>query len=198
MSAKILGKKKEDKEKEKGVMEWIKAAKFDPEKGELTIGGRRHAIVFNGFYSDMRERMREVIGNAADAIIYDVAKEHVKAVVLYYMNHFPPLKLLAKTKKGRDAVANKVVDLLSAYGYGKGTLEKLDWEGESVIVVENSFVATWYVRNNIKTDKPVCSLLRGFIAGAAEAIGGRKLDCIETECVAKGDKVCRFVVKPAE
>ncbi len=47
-----------------------------------------------------------------------------------------------------------------------------------------------------KQKKPVCCYIAGLIAGGSEAIIGKPSECIETHCIAKGDKVCRFEVGP--
>ncbi len=45
--------------------------------------------------------------------------------------------------------------------------------------------------------EPVCYYMRGVLAGGVEAIYSRKdLFCVETECVAKGDSICKFEIKP--
>ena len=187
----MLGK---DKEKNKGVLEWLKHVEFDEENGEIAISGQRHALVFNGIFADLRERMRAIIGHSADVIIYEVGREHVKKVLNYYLQHYPPLKLLVKTGIGKEQLAKKAAELLTAYGFGKAEIEKLDLENESIITLKNSFVASFYKKRNLNQDRPVCSLVAGFIAGAAEVIGNGKYECKEIECIAKGDEVCRFVV----
>ena len=75
---------------------------------------------------------------------------------------------------------------------GATIAEKIDLEGESILIMDNSCIATAYKK---KQKKPVCSYIAGLIAGGAEGITGHEFECVETHCIAKGDKHCRFVLK---
>ena len=44
------------------------------------------------------------------------------------------------------------------------------------------------------SEKPVCHLIRGVLAGLCEGIFRNKVDSIEETCLAKGDPVCRFKI----
>ncbi|MGC8937349.1 MAG: V4R domain-containing protein [Candidatus Methanomethylicaceae archaeon] len=57
--------------------------------------------------------------------------------------------------------------------------------------MENSFEAREYGRS----EKPVCFFLKGFLEGFFREAFGREFKVTETECIAKGDKVCTFRVE---
>ena len=77
-------------------------------------------------------------------------------------------------------------------GWGKFEVEKLDTEGkELVVVVRNSPFSEAYGTS----DKGVCHMIRGVMAGMAAGIFGSEVRSEETLCRAKGDELCRFVLK---
>lgn len=77
-------------------------------------------------------------------------------------------------------------------GWGRFNMVKLDVPGKELVVeVENSAFAAAYG----KADRSVCHMIRGVLAGMAAGIFGGDVASEETECVAKGDRVCRFVIR---
>jgi predicted hydrocarbon binding protein len=60
-----------------------------------------------------------------------------------------------------------------------------------VITVRNSPFAEAYGTS----DKGVCHMIRGVMAGMAAGIFGSDINSEETLCVAKGDALCRFVLR---
>jgi predicted hydrocarbon binding protein len=77
-------------------------------------------------------------------------------------------------------------------GWGKFNVVKLDVPGKEFIVeVENSAFAAAYG----EADWGVCHMIRGVLAGMAAGIFGSHVASEETACVAKGDPVCRFIIR---
>ncbi len=77
-------------------------------------------------------------------------------------------------------------------GWGKFEVEKLDTEGKELIVtVRDSAFAEAYG----PSDKAVCHMIRGVMAGMAAGIFGTEVSSEETACGAKGDELCRFVLR---
>lgn len=89
-------------------------------------------------------------------------------------------------------------------GWGRFSLIELDATNKRLIIeVEGSPFAEAYVRDQPATLRqaqgtasqlPVCHMIRGVLAGMAAGIFGGDVASEETECVAKGDPVCRFVI----
>jgi predicted hydrocarbon binding protein len=79
-------------------------------------------------------------------------------------------------------------------GWGKfGLIDLNATDKRLVIEVEDSPFAEAYGRDQ-PSSFPVCHMIRGVLAGMAAGIFGGDVASEETECVAKGDSVCRFVV----
>lgn len=83
-----------------------------------------------------------------------------------------------------------------AIGWGRFSLIELDATNKRLIMeVQDSPFAEAYVRDEPSTAQlPVCHMIRGVLAGMAAVIFGGDVASEETECVAKGDRVCRFVI----
>ena len=77
-------------------------------------------------------------------------------------------------------------------GWGDFEVEEFDrQERELVVIVRNSAFAEAYG----SADQGVCHMIRGVMAGMAAGIFGTDVCSDETHCRAKGDDLCRFVVR---
>src|SRR3989344_4550477 len=86
-------------------------------------------------------------------------------------------------------------ELISLAGWGKVTVRtKKDSEKSLIVYLEKSSNAIEYG----KSDKPVCNFFRGIVCGAWSYAYGEELEAIENYCVAKGDKMCEFIIMPKE
>ncbi|MHA2329825.1 MAG: V4R domain-containing protein [Candidatus Hodarchaeales archaeon] len=65
---------------------------------------------------------------------------------------------------------------------------------ESVIVVEDSTFAKSYGKSN----HPVDNIIAGFAAAKMIVEFGEDMECVETKCISKGDRICEFVSGPRE
>ncbi|MFQ6102004.1 MAG: V4R domain-containing protein [Anaerolineae bacterium] len=82
-------------------------------------------------------------------------------------------------------------------GWGRFSLVELDAASKRLAIeVEGSPFAEAYMRDQPTTSPlPVCHMIRGVLAGMAAGIFGGDVASEETACVAKGDPVCRFVIR---
>lgn len=95
--------------------------------------------------------------------------------------------------------------LLEKRGYGSFRIQSSSKERWTVVIDADSTLEAWaYLRRQSQAASPVCNYTRGLLAGlaciAAEPAGNpaANMVCWETECVARGDRACRFVVGSAE
>ena len=86
--------------------------------------------------------------------------------------------------------------ILAGTGFGTSELvyddqqERLVWTFDRGTVIGNSG------RENGGREKPVCAFFEGLAAGWAEGSLGLNLHIAETDCLARGDDVCRFRSRP--
>ncbi|MGC9444024.1 MAG: V4R domain-containing protein [Candidatus Methanospirareceae archaeon] len=88
------------------------------------------------------------------------------------------------------AFIKEMEEYLAELGWGRISVD-LD---ALVIKAENSFIA----KNYGKSEVPVCHFLRGYYAGMGEVLTHRAMDAEEVKCIACGDELCEFVLKPIE
>ena len=174
-------------------IDWMRDTEFMPEKGEVKIMNSRVALLNIGLFKSFRDNMLKIAGPVADQLIYIAAKEHSKKYVNETIEKSKIKKLASKTGFGKKYIAEQLIQILTQFGHGKATIEKITDE-EITGQLENSAIGSQY--ENAK--RPVCSQIAGQVAGGMTAIYGKEYDCKETECIAKGDPVCRFVVRPKE
>jgi len=174
-------------------IDWMRDTEFMPEKGEIKLMDSRVALLNIGLFKSFRDNMLKIAGPVADQLIYIAAKEHTKSYMTDIIEKSKIAKLASKTGFGKKYIAEQLIQILTQFGHGKATIEKITDE-EITGRLENSAIAIQY--GNSK--RPVCSQIAGQVAGGMTAIYGKDYDCKETECIAKGDPVCRFVVRPKE
>jgi predicted hydrocarbon binding protein len=81
-------------------------------------------------------------------------------------------------------------------GLGKCKWIKIDFVNNIFILRMQSAMAKEYRRLFGLQKEPIDHLIRGITAAFIEELTGNKVLSIETRCIAKGDKLCEFVVKP--
>jgi hypothetical protein len=112
------------------------------------------------------------------------------------------IEYIEKMAKPEEAPEGKQIrfayELLNELGWGKSSIKSHDIErGRAVIEVDGSSVGSTYLKSFGKSEKAVCHLHRGGIAGGAIALSGKKdVIALEMECIAKGDEKCVFVCGP--
>src|SRR3989338_4119893 len=90
----------------------------------------------------------------------------------------------------------KMFELSSPLGWGKSELVKYDEiNGEGIFRTFDAPVGV-SLKGNIKF--PAEHLWRGITAGTASTILKRKIDVIETKCIAQGHDYCEFIFMPSE
>ncbi|MGI6649463.1 MAG: ABC transporter substrate-binding protein [Bacillota bacterium] len=85
------------------------------------------------------------------------------------------------------------LEQFAAGGLGKIELEKLDEENQEVYFKGNELLQGTEASSLQAMDE----FTRGFLAGLVSRLCQAEVNCEETDCVAKGDSACRFVVSPA-
>ncbi len=154
--------------------------------------GVRHTIVNSDTFRHIRDSMFDIVGPAADSLLYLSAKNHTKEYLKVILKKSAVARIASKFKWGREKITRKAAQILTEYGFGHVEIQKLDLGGESVAVMKNSCIAKSYKK---KSKVPVCSYIAGLLAGGATTINKKNYECKEVECIAKGDSVCNLFLK---
>ncbi len=90
-----------------------------------------------------------------------------------------------------EDMVNFMCSMGGQLGWGDFHLKLLDMESEKLVVdVSDSPFAAAYGQSQAS----VCHIIRGVLAGLGSTIFKGKVLSLETTCVAKGDKRCRFEI----
>jgi predicted hydrocarbon binding protein/predicted regulator of Ras-like GTPase activity (Roadblock/LC7/MglB family) len=159
---------------------------YDPRNGNMffdkissTLDNRDNEGIF-------QRELESIVGPVTRPIMYNAAKSLTRNNTRSYYR--------GMLEKGLDqkAMLRDVMDFLHKRGLGvfEGTLGP----GKRFTVrVRNSFNAMGYER----TEKPICYVLSGILAGILEPIVKATLECRETRCLAMGHGFCEFELRPA-
>ena len=103
--------------------------------------------------------------------------------------------LIKEFKMDPHEVAKWLKDLNELSGNGETNVTNVNFkENKCIIEIKNSP----FVETIGKSKIPIDHALRGYFAGGASATFGIDVDCIETECQAKGDSYCKFIMMPKQ
>ena len=159
--------------------------------------GVRHTIVSSDTFRHIRDSMLKIVGPAADSLLYLSAKKHTEEYLKIVLKKSAVARMASRFKWGREKITHRAAGILTEYGFGNVTIEKINLEGQSIATLRNSCIATAY-REHGKTKVPVCSYIAGLLAGGATTINKANYDCKEIKCYARGDKFCQFVLERSD
>ncbi|MFH1256692.1 MAG: 4-vinyl reductase [Candidatus Diapherotrites archaeon] len=95
-------------------------------------------------------------------------------------------------KISREDVVKWGLDIVTAAGWGITKIDKIDSKEKIVIfTLEDSTFANRYGKSRLAIDH----FARACTAGGGALILNADVEAIETKCIAKGDKLCEFIVK---
>lgn len=99
--------------------------------------------------------------------------------------------LKIKLKSRNIELQELMKNIFEMAGWGEIEIMKINYDAKIAIFnLKKSSISTSFGHSSY----PVDHLCRGFLAGGSSAIMGKDLNCIETNCLACGDKFCRFIV----
>jgi len=80
---------------------------------------------------------------------------------------------------------------------GNGKMKVVGWDTKEAMMIYQVYDSA-ISKEYGKTDHAVDQIPRGWFAGAACAFFGRDVDAVETKCLAMGNELCEFLVKPKD
>jgi len=164
---------------------------YDEKKGEITFKGAIPSLISARHEEcELQKEFKKIVGPAYKSIIYDMVGRLTTTDALGMTQRLAirVVRLFSKRKIGE-------MFLEQFYERGYGVAEILEFDAKNHrarLKVKNSFIATGYG----KTKEPVCYSVAGIFAGAGDILFGRRMECRETKCIAKGDPYCEFEAYP--
>lgn len=157
------------------------ARQLKSEDGKLTILDVPILMMSVNTLSALQDLIIKELGAAGVRKIYEAGKAGGTKLAEEHKN-----KLKVESFKLFELMKN----LVEMGGWGKINILKQDYK--------NSYAVYAFSNNEMALAKkyniPSCHVIRGLTAGLHSIIFGRKVECIETSCLSKGDKYCEFVV----
>lgn len=144
-----------------------------------------HGFIFRfETWANVKDSLVEAYGPEAESVLFKAA-----------------LNAGRRSAHRRLEVANdkqEALQLLTAFkvsqNWGKIIFSKIDFEKKTgTINVINSFEA-----NKIKSLKPICHFLKGYLNGFLSELLQQNIDIIEDKCKAQGEDQCYFTFHPKE
>lgn len=158
----------------------LSGLRFDGEQGAITYRGVRYMLIrpetVMGVFRAMEE---EFPGGAGE---------------FFFKGGFTGGRLSAQRFRDEfGLVGVQVVEFMmemgTKIGWGRFQLEKYDGEG---MLIEVRVVGSPYAEAHGPSERPVCHLIRGVVAGVTQGIFGVPVTCREVACFATGAEACLF------
>lgn len=156
---------------------------IDEDKGEIyhKLIEQRVVILDAESWLTMQRNLVRSFSSGGETILFEEGKAFGSSVVAGAMNRFPD----------RADRARFLSDLASASGWGA-----FDYKikGDKSVVIESENYAL--ADTESKSTKPSCFFLKGVYQGLYDVILGPGAVVEETKCRSKGDRACRFEIRP--
>ena len=143
-------------------------------------------IILTRTFSAVLDRIRRIIGTGAvsEVILNEMGKSAGKVAYEHL-----------KATMGEAFIREQLSELINLYttaGWGLATISELNFERKHAVVrFERNFECQ---PHKDAESKPYSHFVRGDLSGWFGEIFGSPVRCIETACIAKGDKFCEFSI----
>ena len=158
---------------------YFKKILFDLQKSEAQVGQTDFVLMDADTLRAIIEGINRAFKGTADYILSEAGKYAGKTFVE---------RLVQKGGKPQEASA-WLSEFFTYCGWGCTYLSEDRQKKEVVVTIENCVTA-----RNIKSEKPVCHFVAGYLAGVYESIWFEVAECAEVLCIAKGDPFCEFKI----
>jgi predicted hydrocarbon binding protein len=92
-------------------------------------------------------------------------------------------------------MTNLWTNLFDISGFGKVQVVDITKE-KTILKLEKNNFATLFTKEYGIQKQPVCHLIAGIFKNFIEKTSGKKVECKEISCIAMGNRVCTFELKP--
>ena len=149
-------------------------------------GSEPAILIMRETFTSLLGRVRTILGTGpvAGVLLHEMGLSSGKAA---YQT--------LKTRMGEKGLKEQVKQLFGLYGaagWGVATISDLDFEAKhAVIKIDENFEC---LPHKGRESEAYSHFLRGDISGFISGVFGTRVRCVETLCIAKGDKSCEFSI----
>jgi predicted hydrocarbon binding protein len=158
----------------------LERTEYYDDEGEWRIAGSDWLLMSGSTLRIWAQVTEHILGSGSKGIMYTTGK--------HAGEEFAEMLLKEGLKDEELKCALEV--FLTNGGWGK-VRAKLNFQKQIAVVRIRNSVTT----RQTKSKEPVCHFISGFIAGALSVVFGKKVECVELRCKAKGDAFCEFRVE---
>jgi len=120
-------------------------------------------------------------------------------VMMGQLGYFVSEAIISHFKKRfaieEQKMTNLWTNLFNISGLGKVQVVDITKE-RTILKLENNNFARLYTKEYGIQKQPVCHLLAGIFKNFIEKTSGKKVECNEISCIAMGNRVCTFELRP--
>ena len=179
------------------VKRLIFARQFSLIDGKIEILGQKHIMLSNDAVLELQ--------NIDQSKIYSIIKTStLKNLELMHGKAYKALKEVSfadisefgkKLGSSLGGVLKNIEEIYQVYGLGKLQVVDLDNDKKQAVirVYESPIAQASLKQGRSKTN--TCTINAAVLAGMFSYLFNKKIDCIETRCLAKGNSFCEFVCK---
>ena len=166
---------------------------FNIKEGKLYLWNAPMFFFLNETLPNLQYIFEKNDKNKIDKIMYYTGKIQAKNGTKILLEKFGLKKLNLKIFLGIEAEQTTLI------GVGKLDYKLIDENLPHLIYTGKQLSFCQYYKKLFGIQKEAVNhYMRGMISGANEAVFPKTLFTVETACIAKGDKECRFETKPLE
>jgi predicted hydrocarbon binding protein len=151
----------------------------------LMVGGERSFTLRVESFGAILKRLYERFGTGAAVILYEMGIS---------LGESKAESVIKKYKVDKQTALKIILAERAAKGWCIAEAEESDSK-RAVIVARELFECLPFKN---KQERPVSQLFRGYLAGVFQKLYSRSFAVSEVECIAKGDKVCKFLIEIAK
>lgn len=149
----------------------------------VTLAGERYVLFKVESVGEAFEKVFSMFGSGAATILYNMGLKTGVSAAETVMRKYG-----LRGRRALDVVLKQVI----AKGWAVPEIEVFDEKRKEAVVRAFELFECLPFKGKLK--EPRSHLARGYIAGVFKAIFGVDFTVVETECLAKGDPYCRFMV----
>jgi predicted hydrocarbon binding protein/predicted amino acid-binding ACT domain protein len=145
--------------------------------------GRRTIILSQTAAARMFEAIRFTLGSGGDVVLYQQGSSYGKELAESFV-----------ARLGGDYLKRN-------FDYTLGLLAATGWGVPEIVGSKDSFpninitLRSCLECEGVTKERPVCSFMRGFLAGVSSAIVGHTVHCEEIRCIARKNPYCEFALR---
>jgi predicted hydrocarbon binding protein len=134
----------------------------------------------------LQRKIEEKFGKKGLKLIYETSKQ----------SFFELSKDIGKFAGSKEKFFEALLSLMRHFGFGNVKVVEIKKNFEAVVQVKHNPFAKEYIKLFGFQKESVDYLLAGMIAGYFSKFFKKDVNCIEKNCIAKGELYCDFIVKP--